>query len=201
MPRPEDVGGAVARATRALRTQRHWSLETLATRAGVSKGMLVQIEQARTNPSLATLCRLAEAFGVTLAQLVELSETPSVRVVRPDEVVRLWEGNDGSFGDLLVGTDRREHVELWNWHLAAGDEHVSESHTDGTQELAAVIAGTLTLDVGGVEHQVPSGGAALFAADQPHRYANTFERSVRFVLVVLQPASDLEAWTESGSAV
>ena len=52
---PAEVAGAVALNLRRLRTSRQWSLDTLAARSGVSKGMLVQLEGARTNPSLGTL--------------------------------------------------------------------------------------------------------------------------------------------------
>lgn len=187
MPDPDEVAAAIARNARDLRSERDWSLDQLATRSGVSKGMLVQIEQARTNPSIGTLCRLADAFGVSLAQLVELSAASTVRVIDAAEVVRLWEGRDGSAGDLLVGTDRSEHVELWRWHLAAGDEHASEGHQTATRELLAVLAGTLTLDVDGEEHQVQAGGAVLFDADRPHRYRNAHKRALDLVLVVVQP--------------
>ena len=187
MPDPDEVAAAIARNARDLRTERQWSLDQLATRSGVSKGMLVQIEQARTNPSIATLCRIADAFGVSLAQIVELSAGSTVRVVDASEVVRLWEGAEGSTGDLLVGTDRSEHVELWRWHLAPGDEHDSEGHHPGTRELLAVLAGTLTLDVDGEEHRVETGGAVLFDADRPHRYRNAHKRPLDLVLVVVQP--------------
>jgi transcriptional regulator with XRE-family HTH domain len=124
-------------------------LDQLATRSGVSKGMLVQIEQARTNPSIGTLCRLADAFGVTLAQLVELAAgVDACGWWIPSEVVRLWEGADGSGGDLLVGTDRNEHVELWRWHLAAGDQHDSEGHLPAPGSCSPCSPGTLTLEVG-----------------------------------------------------
>ena len=187
MPDPDEVAAAIARNARELRGDRQWSLDQLATRSGVSKGMLVQIEQARTNPSIGTLCRLADAFGVSLAQLVELSAGSTVRVVDAAEVVRLWQGDGGSTGDLLVGTDRSEHVELWRWHLAAGDEHDSEGHLAGTRELLAVLSGTLTLEVAGEEHRVETGGAVLFDADRPHRYRNTHKRALDLVLVVVQP--------------
>ena len=189
MPDPDEVAAAIARNARDLRSERDWSLDQLATRSGVSKGMLVQIEQARTNPSIGTLCRLADAFGISLAQLVELSAGSTVRVIAADEVVRLWEGRDGSAGDLLVGTDRSEHVELWRWHLAPGDEHASEGHQAATRELLAVLAGTLTLDVDGQEHRVEAGGAVLFDADRPHRYRNAHKRALDLVLVVVQPPS------------
>lgn len=188
MPDADEVAAAIARNTRALRTERQWSLDQLASRSAVSKGMLVQIEQSRTNPSIGTLCRVADAFGVTLAQLVELSDQSTVRVVDASEVVRLWAGLDGSSGDLLVGTDRSEHVELWRWRLVPGDRHDSEGHVDGTRELLTVLAGTLTLEVGDESHQVSLGGAVLFDADRPHSYINTHKRPLDMTLVVVQPA-------------
>ncbi len=187
MPDPDEVASAIARNTRSLRSDRGWSLEQLATRSGVSKGMLVQIEQTRTNPSIGTLCRVADAFGVTLAQLVELTDGANVRVVDPSEIVRLWQGEEGSGGDLLVGTDRHEHVELWRWTLATGDRHTSEGHVPGTRELITVLSGVLTLEVDDASHDVTAGGAVLFEADRPHAYVNTRRRSLDMVLVVVQP--------------
>lgn len=185
-----EVAAAIARNSRDLRTARSWSLDHLATRSGVSKGMLVQIEQARTNPSIATLCRVADAFGVTLAQLVEVSDGARVRIVEPHEAVRLWEGEEGSSGDLLVGTDRMENVELWRWRLAAGDRHESEGHVEGTRELITVVSGILTLRVGDEEHVVRTGGAALFDADGTHRYENAHRRPLDMILTVVQPIGE-----------
>lgn len=187
MPDADEVAAAIARNTRGLRAGRGWTLDQLAARSGVSKGMLIQIEQARTNPSIATLCRIADGFGVTLAQLVELDDGGMVRVIDPSEVVRLWSGEEGSTGDLLVGTDRSEHVELWRWRLAPGDHHDSEGHVEGTRELLAVLAGTLTLEVGDEVHQVGQGGAVLFEANHAHRYVNAHKRPLDLVLVVVQP--------------
>ncbi|WCO66862.1 XRE family transcriptional regulator [Iamia majanohamensis] len=189
MPDADEVAAAIARNTRRLRTERQWTLDHLATRSGVSKGMLVQIEQARTNPSIGTLCRLADAFGETLARIVELSDTATVRAVSPDEVVRLWHGEEGSVGDLLVGSDRREHVELWRWTLAPGDGHESEGHLEGTREMMAVLAGTLTLEVDDEPFVVRAGGAVLFDGDRPHAYRNAHKRPLDTVLVVIQPTT------------
>ena len=187
MPDADEVAAAIARNTRELRAERQWTLDQLASRSTLSKGMLVQIEQARTNPSIATLCRLADAFGITLTQLVELSDGATVLVIEPSEVIRLWHGADGSGGDLLVGTDRSEHVELWRWRLAAGDRHDSDGHVDGTRELLAVLAGTLTLEVSGESHRIGSGGAVIFDANRDHSYVNDHKRALDLILVVVQP--------------
>ncbi|HEX6422287.1 MAG TPA: XRE family transcriptional regulator [Acidimicrobiales bacterium] len=200
MPSPEAIAVAVARNTRRLRTRRGWSLDQLATRSGVSKGMLVHLEQARTNPSLGTLCKVAETLGVSLAGLVELHEAPAVRLVAPDEVVRLWASAGGSAGDLLVGSDERDHLELWHWTLAPRDAHVSEAHGAGTREMIHVLAGTLTLAVDGSDHVVVAGGAALFQADHAHTYRNDGDRPVELVMVVVQPDADLDEWRSDVAA-
>jgi transcriptional regulator with XRE-family HTH domain len=200
VPTPEAVAAAVARNTRRLRTGRGWSLDRLAARSGVSKGMLVHLEQARTNPSLGTLCKVAETLGVSLAGLVELHEAPTVRVVAPDDVVRLWAIGDGSAGDLLVGSDERDHLELWHWTLAPGDAHASDAHGPGTREMLHVLAGTLTLAVDGADHAVAAGGAALFQADHPHAYRNDGDRPVELVMVVVQPDADLDEWRADAAA-
>jgi transcriptional regulator with XRE-family HTH domain len=194
MPPPEAVAAAVARNTRRLRTERGWSLDQLAQRSGVSKGMLVHLEQARTNPSLGTLCKVAETLGVSLAGLIETDEVPEVQVIGPDRVVRLWEGEAGSCGDLLVGSDERDHIELWTWRLAPGDSHASEAHAEGTREMVAVLAGALTLQVAGTDHAIPPGGAAMYPADRPHAYRNDGRRAVELVMVVIQPDADLDEW-------
>jgi len=200
MSTPEDVAAAVARNTRRLRTARGWSLDRLAQRSGVSKGMLVQLEGARTNPSLGTLCKLAETLGVSLAGLVELHEAPAVRVVRPDEVARLWASEAGSAGDLLVGSDERDHLELWHWTLAPGDRHDSDAHARGTREMMHVLAGEMILTVDGSDHVVRSGGAAMFVADIDHAYRNDGAVPVELVMVVLQPDADLDEWRAETTA-
>ena len=86
----------IARNVRALRSQHGWTLDELSGRSGVSKGMLVQIEQNRTDPSIGTLSRIAEAFGESLASLVELGQSPTVWLVAPDQAVELWHGRPGS---------------------------------------------------------------------------------------------------------
>ena len=78
-----DLAGALARTLQSLRAERGWSLDQLAARSGVSKGVLVALEQARSNPNLATLARISDAFGVPVTYLVDVPAEPSVRVTGP----------------------------------------------------------------------------------------------------------------------
>jgi transcriptional regulator with XRE-family HTH domain len=183
---PEVVTAAVGRNVRAERSRRNWTLDDLAGRSGVSKGMLIQVEQARSNPSIATICRLASALGVTVASLVEAPELPSARVVRADEGVVLWTGRDGSASRLLVGTGTRDPVELWDVRLAPGDGYGGTPHPAGTQELLIVLEGEMTLEVDGIDFRVGPGDTAAFVADRPHGYHNRGGTQLRFTMVVAQ---------------
>jgi transcriptional regulator with XRE-family HTH domain len=186
VPEPDDVNAAVGRNVRGHRTRMAWTLEDLAARAGVSKGMLLQVEQARTNPSVATICRLATALGVSIASLVEAPEVPSARVVRAGEAVTLWTGgHKESAARLLVGSGTSQQVELWDVRMVPGDGYSSEGHPSGTRELLLVIDGELTLELDGVPHLVGAGDAIAFVADRPHAYRNLGTAPLRYSLSVI----------------
>ncbi|RBQ17360.1 XRE family transcriptional regulator [Spongiactinospora rosea] len=180
------LAAAIANNVRAQRAHRRMTLDELAARSGVSRGMLVQVEQARTNPSVTTLARIGDALGVTVARLVEVADTPVVRVVGSSGVVTFQHG-EGS-ARLLVGTDAPAILELWDWRLAPGEHHDGDAHPAGTREMITVIEGELTLTVLGQDYHVGTDEAALFSADRPHRYANRGATTCRFMMVVTEPA-------------
>ncbi|WP_253772259.1 helix-turn-helix domain-containing protein [Goodfellowiella coeruleoviolacea] len=186
VPDQEAVTRAIAANVRAARTARRWSLDTLASRSGVSKSVLVAVEQGKGNPCIGTLWRLSDAFGTTLARLVEVVDEPPLRVVEPDEGVALWQGADGGRGVLLLG-DTTPPAELWDWRLRPGEEHHSEPHAPGTRELLHLIEGAVELRVAGSVGMLRAGGAAVLAGDQPHGYVAVGDEPCRFTMTVLVP--------------
>ncbi|MFC6082075.1 helix-turn-helix domain-containing protein [Sphaerisporangium aureirubrum] len=187
MADPETITAAIANNVRAQRAHRGLTLDALAARSGVSRGMLVQIEQCRTNPSVTTLTRIADALGVTVARLVEVSDTPVVRVVHSADVATLWRGDKGGSARLLVGSDAPAILELWDWRLGPGEHHDGDAHPAGTREMLTILEGELSLSVYGKRHVIRRDEAVLFSADRPHRYANEGDAPLRFIMVVTEP--------------
>jgi transcriptional regulator with XRE-family HTH domain len=176
----------MASRVRAERARRRWTLDELAARSTVSRRLLVQIEQAEANPSLATLLKLAAALGVTLTEL--LSQEPDdrpVAVVREQDATTLWSTPAGSSARLLVS---HGPLDLWSWTLQSGDRRTSEPHRPGSLELLTVQTGTVALDVGDHHVEIPTGHSAWFDATRPHAYANAGASVATFILVVLEPA-------------
>jgi transcriptional regulator with XRE-family HTH domain len=182
----QHVAAGIASRVRAARTGRRWTLDELAARSGVSRRMLVQIEHAGANPSLATLLKLAAALDVTLTELVSAgSEDEPVAVVSGHEATTLWSTPAGSSARLIVG---HGPLELWSWTLASGDRRVGEPHRPGSLELLSVHTGTVALDVGDHHVDVATGDSAWFDAARPHGYGNPGPTAATFTLVVLEPA-------------
>ncbi|MFI6813938.1 helix-turn-helix domain-containing protein [Nonomuraea sp. NPDC050328] len=166
----EEVTRTLAANVRAARQALGWRLEDLATRSGVSRNMVQQIETARTNASVATLARLAATLGVPIGVLVEPPEELGY-VARAAEVLERPAGR-ASRSRLLVNDGQAPFVEVWDFVIAAGDEIRSPGHPAGTRELLHLYEGELQVGVGGAEFELREGDALRMRGDRPHVYRN-----------------------------
>lgn len=78
----QQVSEAVAKRLREVRKQQKISLDELARRSGVSKGMVVEIENCKANPSIGILCKISAALGLSVADVVNVASTPTARLLR-----------------------------------------------------------------------------------------------------------------------
>jgi transcriptional regulator with XRE-family HTH domain len=172
---------------RQERQSRGWTLDQLSEAAGVSRRMVVNVEQGAANPSVGTLLRISDALGVGLPALVERPGPRPVKVTRHDEGAVLWSSESGGRGVLVAGTEPPNVVELWDWTLGPGDQHASEAHTPGTKELVQVQQGTVIVEVAGEPVTLEAGDAVAFPGDVVHGYANPGSQPARFSLAVFEP--------------
>lgn len=183
----ERLSGVIGSRVRHERGRRGWTLERLAEIARVSRRMVINVEQGGVNPSIGTLLRLSDALGVGLSALVETPPAGSSKVTLAGHGAVLWRGANGGRGILVASTEPPNVVELWDWTLAPGDEHTSETHSAGTRELLQVHNGELTMVVDGQISKLAQGDAMTFASDVPHSYANHGVTLTAFTLSVFEP--------------
>ena len=181
------LASAIGVRVRQERQSRRWTLDQLADAAGVSRRMVVNVEQGAANPSVGTLLRISDALGVGLPALVERPQAKPVKVTRHGDGAVLWSGQAGGRGVLVAGTEPPDVVELWDWTLGPGDHHISEAHTPGTKELVQVQQGTVTVEVADQPVTLDAGDAVAFPGDVPHSYANPGTQPARFSLAVFEP--------------
>jgi transcriptional regulator with XRE-family HTH domain len=181
------LASAIGVRVRQERQARQWTLDRLAGAAGVSRRMVVNVEQGAANPSVRTLLRISDALGVGLPALVEPPQRKPVKVTRHREGAALWSSESGGRGVLVAGTEPPDVLELWDWTLAPGDHHTSEAHTPGTKELLQVQQGTITVEVADQSVTLDTGDAVAFPGDVAHSYANPGTQPARFSLAVFEP--------------
>lgn len=181
------LASAIGARVREHRTARQWTLDQLAAASGISRRMVVNVEQGTANPSVGTLLRLGDALGVGLPALVEPPQHTPLKVTRHGSGATLWRGDHGGRGVLVAGTEPPDVVELWDWTLSPGDRHVSEAHTRGTQELVQVHHGTITVELAAESVTLHAGDAVTFVGDADHAYANDSTEPAQFSLAVFEP--------------
>lgn len=180
------LASAIGVRVKQERQARRWTLDQLAETAGVSRRMLINVEQATMNPSVGTLLRISDALGVGLPDLVQSPEPKTVKVTRKGEGAVLWSSDAGGRGVLVAGTAPPEVVELWDWTLGPGDQHASEAHTPGTKELLQVQEGTVTVGIADQTVSLEVGDSVTFPGDVAHSYTNNGSGAARFSLAVFE---------------
>jgi transcriptional regulator with XRE-family HTH domain len=177
------IGGRV----RQERQSRGWTLDQLAEATGVSRRMVVNVEQGAANPSVGTLLRISDALGIGLPALVDSPRPKPVTVTRSGDGAALWSSAAGGRGVLVAGTGSPDVVELWDWTLGSEDRHDSEAHAPGTKELLQVQEGSITVVIGDETFILEAGDAVSFPGDVEHSYANPGTAPARFSLAVFEP--------------
>ncbi|ELI8918808.1 helix-turn-helix domain-containing protein [Enterobacter kobei] len=180
------VSLAVANRIRNWRKDKKLSLDELSRRASVSKGMLVEIEKGAANPSIAILCKLAAALGVSVADIVNVSSEPVVHVIEKQAIPVLWQGAKGGSARLLAGTAGPDMIELWQWEMQPGEHFSSPGHPAGTCELLHVNEGVLSLTVGETVTLVEAGASAVAKTEAAHGYGNEGDTVLRFTMTVAE---------------
>ncbi|MCA1179367.1 MULTISPECIES: XRE family transcriptional regulator [unclassified Pantoea] len=178
------INEALSASLKQYRSQKKMSLDELSRLAGVSKGMLVEIEACRANPSIAILCKLAAAMGVSVADIVNVASKPNAHLIAARDIPCLWSGGNGGTARLLAGTSGPDMIELWEWKMHPGEIFDSPGHSDGTCELLHVVQGSLLLTLGEERLIVSEGSSVIARTDLPHSYSCNEGGPLKFTMTV-----------------
>jgi len=188
LKRPEesgDVGEALCRRVRELRKKKGWTLEELSAACGVSRSMLSEIERGNANPTLAVTCRIAQAFEMSLGELVEMPlASPRVDVIRADDRTYHYRSDRACRIRTLSPLHLEKSVEYYELMLRPGAALRSAPHFAGARELLTVQVGSVTVTSGSDTAELRKGDSAHYPADVPHCIENTGgEETVCFLVV------------------
>lgn len=168
-----------------LRRRHGYSLRALAAEAGVSPALLSQLENGTTDPSLATLRKLAKVFDTTMVTLFEDPDAPLVHVSHPGERVRLT-APTGSFSYDRI-TPGRGDLEVLHVQMSPGDVSSAEPWAHRSTECAYVVAGEVTVELADETYVLTPGNAITFDSQVPHRFLNRSVNAAELILSITPP--------------
>jgi len=178
------VSSHLCRRVKQLRVERGWSLDSLSKACGVSRSMLSQIERNQTNPTLAVMFRIAQAFGMSLGQLVETpGATSNVDVIRAADRAYHYRSDKDCEIRTLSPLHLEKDVEFYEVQLQAGGSLRSAPHFAGTREFLTVESGQVRVESGGDAEVLTPGDSASYRADVPHAIINTGKAVATIFLV------------------
>ncbi|WP_284982105.1 XRE family transcriptional regulator [Arthrobacter sp. efr-133-TYG-118] len=176
--------GAMLKEQRAGR----FTVEELADRAGVSAGLISQIERGIGNPSFATLLRLANSLGVPLASMfTDPSETHNHMLVRRADRRRIEIPSQGIVMELIV-PDADRKLGVINMTIPARFDGAEVPHSHEGEECVVVQTGTLVASVGGQEFTLGEGDSLTYDATLPHWWSNLTDTAAVMVAISTPPS-------------
>lgn len=156
---------------RELRKERKITLQDLADAVGISVSMISQVERGLAHPSIATLWRVANAFGVSVVHFFAEPAKPKALVVRAHEQRALEIVNPGATYHLL-SPDLNRKIEFLKIILQPGQIDEGDLVSHEGEECGYVVSGTLTVRVAADSYILHPGDSIYFDSSIPHRLVN-----------------------------
>jgi transcriptional regulator with XRE-family HTH domain len=171
---------------RQLRADHKLTILELAAKAGVSAGLISQIERGHSNPSMKTLQRLRTALGVNLWEFLDPKsgvtndDTPFVR--RAEQRPRILASGTGLVKELLSPRND-DNLRFMIITMAPGS--LSEDVLIGTGDKGGlVLAGRVVLSVGASTTELGAGDSFQFKSNVPHGIANRSTEEAKLIWIM-----------------
>jgi transcriptional regulator with XRE-family HTH domain len=168
----------VAQRLRVLRHQLGLTVRQAAERTGLSASYVSSIENGYTQPSVASLLKLSQAYGANILSFYDPNPEPRRRLVQAGEAEVIAMGEPGVGVALL--TPHEGAIELHLFELAPGASSGGSYRHEG-DEFWYVLTGTLGVWLENAFFRLEAGDCLSFASTDEHRFANLAQGVTTFL--------------------
>jgi len=173
---------------RRLRESRQLSLKEVAARSGLTQSFLSQVERNLTSPSVASLRKVAQAFGVPLTELFQGPVRPENRVVRRAERRQLIHPGR-QWRDYLLTPSLTGKLQVILSVIEPGGGSGEEPYAhDSDEECVVILRGRLDFWVGPDRYLLEEGDSIVFESRIPHRNRNPGPEQTEVLWITTPPS-------------
>ena len=188
------LSGQLGKTVQRLRKAYNLSLSELSEQSGVAKSIISQIERNETNPTLATIWRLAQALDVSIERVLQAA----------DDEPFIEKSITRRHADPAVGRRQvpaRHHRLDQDGRMAAmvrfpgrarRRARIRSRISAARSNACRCIAGELEVEVGGVIERAKAGDTLRYRCDRPHVIRNTSKKPAHATMVCILKAAVME---------
>jgi transcriptional regulator with XRE-family HTH domain len=178
----------LGRAVKAARLEKGLTVERLGREAGVSTGLISQLERGRGNPSFLTLQRLAEALELPFGHFMQGPSSQGGMVVRADQRKRLIVPHPTEIVHELLTPDLRGSLEVLRTSVPAGWSNAEQPFHHLGEECVHVLEGMLQITVGTSSFDLAAGDSITYDSSMLHWYTNPTDEPALIIGAVTPPS-------------
>jgi transcriptional regulator with XRE-family HTH domain len=180
----------LATRLKSARQKAGLTLDQLADRSGVAKGVLSKVENFRVTPSLPSLIKIVGALEIPLEKIFEgigAEQKNAISVVKKKdrvEVERDAEKSSIRYFDMVPSQTWRK-MDPFELRVPPGGGR-SELLTHEGEEFLTVLNGAISFVLGEDTYQLKAGDSAYFNAEIPHGIQNPGRKEAKVLCVFLE---------------
>lgn len=181
------MNGSLGERIRSLRETRSMSLKQLAESTALTQSFLSQVERDLTSPSVASLRKIAEALGTSVATFFA-GGSPNGRLVRKDARPVLLHPKRRWRDTLLTPSMSGKLQVIWS-EIEPGGGSGDEAYShDSDEECVVILQGRLDFWVGDEHYLLEKGDALTFESRLPHKNRNPGPSKTQVLWVMTPPS-------------
>jgi transcriptional regulator with XRE-family HTH domain len=178
---------SLGESIRALRDTRGQSLKQLAEATGLTQSFLSQVERELTSPSVASLRKIAEALGTSVATFFG-GGSPNGRLVRKDDRPVLVHPKRRWRDSLLTPSMSGKLQVIWSEIEPGGGSGDEPYSHNSDEECVIILRGKLDFWVGDEHYKLNTGDALTFESRLPHKNRNPGPGKTQVLWVMTPPS-------------
>lgn len=169
-----------------LREDKGLSLRKLANLSEISPSLMSQIENGKSDPSLTTLRKIAQALDLPVFQLLleEINKhSRLVRIIDRRKVVFPKIGLEWE----IIHSDGAKKMGVMNGTLEPGGSTSEEAMAHVGEECVIITEGEMDVQINGQLYKLKTSDSLYFDSSVPHRLVNNSKHSCHFLSIITPP--------------
>lgn len=167
-----------------LRKRKKMTLDELASKSGVSKSILSQIERNISNPTVSTMLRIADALEETLSGFFMNINENQLSYIETFKETPVINSKDGLCALSILGAG--ETVSWLQWYILEmkpKGQLLSHSHGSNTFENITILSGEIEVQLKKQKLTLQIGDTFRFPTNQEHTLTNKSKNISKVIMV------------------